>query len=150
MIYQQKTSITNRQRRLTSSNKLGNTLPFRKRSENVGTTLTKPLKNVAFSSRGFDANVVGSRKLSVEIASDEKKGWEGRERREILVDGCRVRRRGKRSLSSELHLSHLVPVAHSRLKSFPSALSLRVCMDPRLVNGGLPPMWTAYRMQPRE
>lgn len=86
----------------------------------------------------------------MEIASDEKNGWEGRERREILVDGCRVRRRGKRSLSSELHLSHLIPAAHSRLKSFPSALSLRVCMDPRLVNGGLPPMWTAYRMQPRE
>lgn len=57
-----------------SSNRLGNTLPFLRRSENVGTTRTKPLKKVAFSSRGFDANVVGSRKLSVEIASDEKNG----------------------------------------------------------------------------
>lgn len=79
----------------------------------------------------------------MEMASDEKNGWEGRERREILVDGCRVRRRGKRSLSSELHLSHLGPLAHARLKSLLSALSFRFCMDPRLVKGGLPPMWTA-------
>jgi hypothetical protein len=38
----------------------------------VGRTLTRPRKKVAFSSRGFEANVVASRKFRVDIANDEK------------------------------------------------------------------------------
>lgn len=52
---------------------------------------------MAFSSRGFDAKVVGSKKLRVEIARDEKNGCEGNEARESRLEACRVSRRGRRS-----------------------------------------------------
>ena len=89
-------------RSLTSSNRLGRIFPFRRRSENVGRTRTSPRKNVAFSSRGFEANVVGSKKLSVEIASDEKKEWEGSEPILSRFDGCLVSNRGNKSIRSVL------------------------------------------------
>ncbi len=82
---------------LTSSSKLGRTLPFRNRSEKVDSTRTSPLRKVAFSSLGFEAKVVGSRKLSVEMAREEKNGCEGSEARLRRFDGCRVRSLGSRS-----------------------------------------------------
>lgn len=57
---------------LTSSKRLGRIFFRLNRSENVGRTLTSPLRNVAFSSLGFEAKVVGSRKFRVLIASEEK------------------------------------------------------------------------------
>jgi hypothetical protein len=90
--------------RLTSSSRLGRTLPFRNLSENVGNTLTSPRRKVAFSSRGFEANVVGSRKLRVEMAREEKNEWDGSEASERRLDGCRVRSLGRRSVA--LSASH--------------------------------------------
>jgi hypothetical protein len=55
---------------------------------------------VAFSSRGFEAKVVGSRKLRVEIAREEKKGCDGREAKESRDEACRVSNRGSRSARS--------------------------------------------------
>lgn len=142
---------------LTSSSRLGNILPRRKRSEKVGSTLTSPRRNVAFSSLGFEANVVASKKLSVEIASDEKKGCDGKEARLRRFDGCRVSSLGRRSefqsparrrdspLSSALHLSHLDPFIQSRRTKLPSACSRKLCIDPRFINGGFPPHM--YRIQ---
>lgn len=75
-------------------------LPFFKRSEKLGRTRTSPRRNVAFSSRGLEANVVGSRKLSVEMASEEKKGWLLSDCSETRMLGVRVRRRGNRSVVS--------------------------------------------------
>jgi hypothetical protein len=89
-------------RSLTSSNKLGRIFPWRNRSENVGNTRTRPRKKVAFSSRGFEANVVGSKKLRVDMASDEKKECEGREPILRRFDGCRVSSRGSRSIRSAM------------------------------------------------
>lgn len=119
-------------RRLTSSSKLGRILPFLNRSEKEGSTLTSPRKNVAFSSRGLDAKVVASRKLRVEMASDEKKECEGSDAILSRFEGCRVSSRGSRSvmsphheydppLSSWLHLSHLDPDIQSLRVRLPSA-----------------------------
>ena len=82
---------------LTSSNRLGRILLRLNLSENDGNTLTRPRKNVAFSSRGFDAKVVASRKLSVEMASEEKNECDGNEARLRRLAACRVSSRGKRS-----------------------------------------------------
>jgi len=87
----------NRQTRLTSSSSDGRTLPFLSLSENVGKTRTSPRKKVAFSSLGLEANVVGSRKLSVDMASEEKKGCEGKEARLSRFAGCLVSSRGNKS-----------------------------------------------------
>lgn len=75
-------------------------LPFFSRSENVGSTRTSPRKNVAFSSLGLEANVVGSRKLSVEMASEEKNGCVVSDDNEIRPLGRRVNSRGRRSAVS--------------------------------------------------
>jgi hypothetical protein len=82
---------------LTSSRRLGKIFFRLRRSENVGKTLTSPLRKVAFSSLGFEANVVGSRKLRVLIASEEKNWCEGRDLIEIRWFGCLVNNRGRRS-----------------------------------------------------
>lgn len=73
--------------RFTSSKRLGKIFPLRSRSEKVGSTLTSPLKKVAFSSLGFEAKVVGSRKFNVDIAREEKKECEGNEARLIRFEG---------------------------------------------------------------
>jgi hypothetical protein len=58
--------------RHTSSSRLGRIFFRLSRSENVGSTLTRPFRKVAFSSLGFEAKAVGSRKFRVLIASEEK------------------------------------------------------------------------------
>jgi hypothetical protein len=148
--------------RLTSSKRLGRIFFRLNRSENVGRTLTSPLRKVAFSSLGFEANVVGSRKLRVLIASEEKNWCEGRDLIEIRWFGCLVNNRGRRSgrqpclddvvspLTSELHRSHFDPLAHDLDTSGPSAFSLRLDIDPRFWKGGFPPMCSAKRTHPRE
>jgi hypothetical protein len=123
--------------RLTSSSRLGRILLRRNLSEKVGRTLTSPRRKVAFSSRGFDANVVASRKLRVDIASEEKNECEGNDARLRRFAGCLVSSLGKRSASqtgkiaaelspdsprsSALHRSHLDPPIQSRRTKLPSA-----------------------------
>jgi hypothetical protein len=57
---------------LTSSSKLGKIFLRFSLSENPGSTLKRPFRNEAFSSLGLLAKLDGSRKLSVDIAKDEK------------------------------------------------------------------------------
>lgn len=120
---------------LTSSSRLGKIFVLLSRSLNDGNTLTSPRRYVAFSSLGFEANVVGSRKFSVDIAREEKNGCDGKEARLRRDEGCLVSRRGSRStrqlanasetwtahdsvpFSSALHLSQRGPLAQSRLPS---------------------------------
>jgi hypothetical protein len=52
--------------------------------------------------------------------------------------------------TSELHRSHLDPLAHDLDTSGPSAFSLRLDIDPRFWNGGFPPMCSAKSTHPRE
>lgn len=79
-----------RERERTSSSSPGNTFLLRSFSENPGNTLNRPFKKVAFSSRDLLENEAGSRKFSVEIANEEKYGWDGREGRDNRVCGVRV------------------------------------------------------------
>jgi hypothetical protein len=69
--------------RLTSSSRLGRIFFRLRRSEKVGSTLTRPFRKVAFSSLGFEAKVVASRKLRVLIASEEKNWCDGKDFKEI-------------------------------------------------------------------
>lgn len=78
-------------------------LPFFSLSENVGSTRTSPRRNVAFSSLGLDAKVVGSRKLSVEMASEEKNGCVVSDDSEMRPLGRRVNSRGRRSGVNAAH-----------------------------------------------
>ena len=62
---------------LTSSTSVGKILRVRRPSENLFRTLVRPFINAIFSSRDFVLKTVRSRKLSVDIGREEKKGWDG-------------------------------------------------------------------------
>lgn len=60
--------------RCTSSTSEGKIFRVRNPSENRSRTLVRPFMKVIFSSRDFDAKFDRSRKLSVDMDRDEKKG----------------------------------------------------------------------------
>lgn len=62
----------------TSSSSDGNIFRILKPSENLLKTLVRPFMKDIFSSRVFAVKFDRSKKLSVEIGSEEKKGWDGR------------------------------------------------------------------------
>ena len=92
------THITERAR--TSSSSDGSIFRIRRPSENLSKTVVKPFMNETFSSRVFAVKFERSRKFSVDIGRDEKKGCDG------SVDGvgrlfpCRVIKSRKRATQS--------------------------------------------------
>lgn len=74
----------------TSSRRDGKIFLTLRPSENLSKTLVKPFMNEIFSSRLFAAKFDRSRKLRVDIGSDEKKECEGMEDEASLFVGCRV------------------------------------------------------------
>lgn len=74
----------------TSSSRDGKIFRVFNPSENRSRTPLRPFIKAIFSSRGFDANVERSRKLSVEIANDENTEADDRVAGEGRGVGCRV------------------------------------------------------------
>lgn len=77
---QHRKGIGGRRKKLerTSSIRLGRIFRVRSPSEKLGNTPVSPFINAIFSSRVLEANVDRSRKLSVDIAKEEKKGYVGK------------------------------------------------------------------------
>lgn len=65
-------------RKQTSSSSDGNIFRILKPSVNLSKTPVRPFINDIFSSRVFAVKFDRSKKFSVEIGSEEKKGWDGR------------------------------------------------------------------------
>lgn len=61
----------------TSSSKDGKIFRVRRPSEKRSRTFVRPRMNEIFSSRVFAVKFERSRKLRVDIGSEEKNGWEG-------------------------------------------------------------------------
>lgn len=150
-------------KRRTSSNNPGNTFLLRSFSEKPGSTRNRPFRNVAFSSRDLLENEAGSRKFNVEIAREEKYGWEGREARDSRVCGVLVINLDRMSeatakqkdkhpslvTTSRNHPSHapfksspacahLTPPIHFPVTNSRSTHSLTPCIESRHLNGGFP------------
>ena len=75
---------------LTSSSSDGRILRIRRPSENRPSTPVSPFMNEIFSSRVFAAKFERSRKLSVDMGSEEKNGCEGSEEGDGRLCGCLV------------------------------------------------------------
>lgn len=74
----------------TSSSNEGNIFLTLSPSLNLSIMFVSPFIKLTFSSLVFAAKLLRSRKFSVEITSEEKKAWEGRDSGEGLEWGWRV------------------------------------------------------------
>ena len=145
---------------LTSSRRDGKTFLTLSPSENLSRTLVKPFMNEIFSSRLFAAKLDLSRKLRVDIGSDEKNECEGSEDEVSRFVGCRVikafsiARRKSDSACHEDQIAYTLPCKSLSSPLIPvrgrPAASRRPPKLPCVLNGGSPLQWTAKMRQPNE